>query len=122
MNVEFVNFFIGGLLNVLEIMVQIMLIFGKFKKKSDDVVYGDVLGLIGMVGFNVKGLMFIIFDEGLILSIMYNMLGEVFSEIDVEVVDMVGEIINMICGNVKCDLVEKGYEFGMVMLVVVFGK
>ena len=97
MNAEFVNPFIGGLLNVLETMAQTTLTPGKPKKKSDDVAHGDVSGLIGMVGPNVKGSMSITFDERLILSIMLNMLGEASSEIDAEVADMVGEITNMIC-------------------------
>ncbi len=122
MNAEFVNPFIGGLMNVLETMAQTTLSPGKPKRKKDDVAQGDVSGLIGMVGPNIKGSMSITFDESLILNIMQNMLGESSSEIDAEVADMVGEITNMICGNAKRDLAEKGYEFGMATPVVVSGK
>lgn len=59
-----------------------------------------------MVGLNVRGLMLIIFDEVLVLIIMERMVGECFEKFDVEVGDMVGEVINMICGSVKCDFVE----------------
>lgn len=75
-----------------------------------------------MVGFDVCGFMFIIFDELLVLIIMERMVGECFEKFDVEVGDMVGEVINMICGNVKWDFVEWGYEFGMVIFIVVLGK
>lgn len=74
---------------------------GKLKCKQSDIVKGDVFGLIGMVGFDVWGLMFIIFDELLVFIIMERMVGECFEKFDVEVGDMVGEVINMICGNVK---------------------
>lgn len=53
---------------------------------------------------------------------MERMFGEWLEIIDEEVIDMVGEIINMVIGGVKNLFGEKGYEFDMVMLVVVFGK
>ena len=42
MNAEFVNPFIGGLLNVLETMAQTTLTPGKPKKKADDVAHGEL--------------------------------------------------------------------------------
>lgn len=122
MNAEFVNPFIGGLLNVLETMAQTTLTPGKPQRKADDIAKGDVSGLIGMVGPNVKGSMSITFDKDLILGIMKNMLGEASAEIDAEVADMVGEITNMICGSAKRDLADNGFEFGMATPVVVSGK
>lgn len=122
MNADFVNPFISGLLNVLETMAQTTLTPGKPLRKNHDTANGDVSGMIGMVGPNVKGSMSITFEEALILNIMKNMLGEASSEIDAEVADMVGEITNMICGNAKRDLAENGLEFGMATPMVVSGK
>lgn len=76
MNVEFVNPFISGLLNVMETMAQTQLKPGKPKRKQSDVAQGDVSGLIGMVGPQVKGSMSITFDESLALTIMERMVGE----------------------------------------------
>ena len=122
MNVEFVNPFINGLLNVLETMAQTSLKPGKPKRKQSDVAQGDVSGLIGMVGPQVKGSMSITFDENLALAIMERMVGERHEKIDAEVGDMVGEVTNMICGNAKRDLAEKGFDFGMATPIVVSGK
>lgn len=122
MNVEFVNPFINGLLNVLETMAQTKLNPGKPKRKQSDIAKGDVSGLIGMVGPQVKGSMSITFDEQLALVIMERMVGERHEKIDAEVGDMVGEVTNMICGNAKRDLAEKGFEFGMATPIVVSGK
>lgn len=122
MNVEFVNPFISALLNVLGTMAQTQLQPGKPMKKKDDLARGDISGLIGMVGPQVKGSLSITFDESLALEIMHRMLGEKPAELDAEVTDMVGEITNMISGGAKKDLAEKGYEFGMATPVVVSGK
>lgn len=122
MNVEFINPFILALTNVLKTMAQVELKPGKPAKKLDAKAFGDVSGLIGMVGNKVKGSLSITFDESLALEIMENMLGEKPDGIDDEVTDMVGEIANMICGGAKRDLSEKGYEFGMASPIVVSGK
>lgn len=122
MNAEFVNPFITGLLNVLETMAQTTLKPGKPKRKQSEIAKGDVSGLIGMVGPQVKGSLSITFDEGLALTIMERMVGERPESIDGEVGDMVGEVTNMICGNAKRDLSERGFEFGMATPIVVSGK
>lgn len=122
MNADFVNPFINGLLNVMETMAQTKLTPGKPKRKQSDIAKGDVSGLIGMVGPNVKGSMSITFDENLALTIMERMLGERPDTLNAEVSDMVGEITNMICGSAKRDLDERGYEFGMATPIVVSGK
>lgn len=121
MNAEFINPFIAALLNVMQTMAQVQLVPGKPKKKSDNEARGDISGLIGMVGDNVQGSMSISFEEGLVLEIMYKMLGEKPASIDSEVQDMVGEITNMICGGAKNELDQKGFDFGMATPVVVYG-
>jgi chemotaxis protein CheX len=62
------------------------------------------------------------FDEGLVLEIMHQILGEKPDVIDSDLQDMVGEITNMICGGAKNELDQKGYDFGMATPVVVSGK
>ena len=122
MNADFINPFIAALMNVLQTMAQTELVPGKPKKKSDNQAKGDISGLIGMVGDKIQGSMSISFDEGLVLEIMYKMLGEKPDIIDSDVQDMVGEITNMICGGAKNELDQKGYDFGMATPVVVSGK
>lgn len=122
MKADFVNPFIAGLLNVMSTMAQTTLTPGKPQRKQSDMAKGDVSGLIGMVGPEVRGSMSISFDESLALTLMERMVGERPSKIDAEVGDMVGEITNMICGNAKRDLGEKGYEFGMATPIVVSGR
>ncbi|MCV2886606.1 chemotaxis protein CheX [Aestuariibacter sp. AA17] len=122
MNVEFINPFISSLMNVLKTMAQTELKPGKPKRKTDEQARGDVSGLIGMVGPQVKGSLSITFEEQLALEIMERMVGERPASLDAEVTDMVGEITNMICGGAKSELADKGYEFGMATPVIVTGK
>ncbi|WP_088330420.1 chemotaxis protein CheX [Lacimicrobium sp. SS2-24] len=122
MNVEFINPFITSLVNVLATMAQTELTVGKPKKKSDEVARGDVSGLIGMVGPQIKGSFSITFDAPLALEIMHRMLGEKPAKIDADVTDMVGEITNMVTGGAKNELAGKGYEFEMATPMVVSGK
>ena len=122
MNAEFVNPFIISLLNVLKTMAQMELQIGKPKKKTDSKARGDVSGLIGMVGGDIKGSMSITFEEGLALEVMNGMLGERPDELNDEVNDMVGEITNMVAGGAKKELAKKGYDIGMATPMVVSGK
>jgi chemotaxis protein CheX len=122
MKAEFINPFIGALRNVLSMMAQTELVPGKPTKKKDSIARGDVSGLIGMVGPNMKGSMSITFDESLALEIMHKMLGEKPESLNEEVTDMVGEITNMVAGGAKNTLGDMGYDFGMATPVVVAGK
>ncbi|RTE87662.1 MULTISPECIES: chemotaxis protein CheX [Gammaproteobacteria] len=121
MNVEFVNPFLSSLQNVLSMMAQVELKPGKPAMKKDDRARGDVSGLIGMVGPKTKGSFSISFEEGLAVEIMHKMLGEKPTELNEEVIDMVGEITNMVTGGAKRILGEKGFDFDMASPVVVSG-
>jgi len=103
-------------------MAQIELISHKPKTKSSEVASGDVSGIIGMIGPQVKGSMAITFDKELATNIMKNMLGEKPKEVDDEVRDMVGEMTNMICGGAKNVLAEQEYHFEMATPVIVSGS
>lgn len=122
MNAAFVNPFIISLLNVLKTMAQMELQIGKPQKKSDSRARGDVSGLIGMVGDNIKGSLSITFEEGLALEVMNGMLGERPDALNDEVNDMVGEITNMVAGGAKKELAKNGYDIGMATPMVVSGK
>lgn len=121
MKVEFINPFIVSLKNVISTMAQIDLQSEKPAKKVDEMARGDVSGIIGMIGPQVKGSMAITFDTKLAKNIMQNMLGEAAESLDDEVRDMVGEMTNMICGGAKNALSDQNYEFELATPVIVSG-
>ncbi|BDM65808.1 chemotaxis protein CheX [Shewanella sp. NFH-SH190041] len=122
MNVQFINPFLESFLNVINTMATLQLTPSRPQIKLDEVARGDVSGLIGMVGPQVKGSLSITFEEQLACKVMQNMLGEAPEELNEEVTDMVGEITNMVAGGAKKILGEQGFEFDMATPVVVAGK
>lgn len=121
MKVEFINPFIKSLKNVVSTMAMIDLQICPPERKTTEIAQGDVSGIIGMVGPQIKGSMAITFDKDLAINIMKNMLGDSIKSINEEVRDMVGEMTNMICGGAKSELFEQGYVFEMAVPVVISG-
>ena len=121
MNVEFINPFLNALINVVDIMGHTGLMPEKPRIKTNDVSMGAVSGLIGLVGPQTKGSLSITFETSLALRIMQRMLGDKLKEIHKDVIDMVGEITNMVSGGAKDELSKMGYEFDMATPIVVSG-
>lgn len=122
MRAEFVNPFLASLINVLKTMASLELKPQKPRVKKDEIARGDISGLIGMVGPQTRGSMSITFDGDLAIEIMHNMLGERPAGLNDEVIDMVGEITNMVTGGAKRILAESGFEFEMATPIVVSGQ
>lgn len=122
MNVEFINPFLSAMLNVMTTMAQVELTPEKPKLKKDEIAMGDVSGLIGMVSKQAKGSLSITFEGSLAIATMKNMVGEGPDEVNDEIIDLVGEITNMVTGGAKRILGEKGFDFDMATPMVVSGK
>ena len=122
MKADFVNPFLVAFMDVLGTMAQVELTHGQAERKDDSLAHGDVFGVVGMVGPQIKGSFAVSFDEKLALKTFANMLGEQLSEIDDQISDMVGEITNMVCGGAKRELGERGYEFEMATPSVISGE
>jgi len=82
---------------------------------------GDITGMIGMIGNKVKGSLSITFTQSVALDICSKMLGEKFTEVDDSVVDLVGEITNMVTGGAKRILADQGHDFNMATPNVITG-
>ncbi|HCM46770.1 MAG TPA: chemotaxis protein CheX [Colwellia sp.] len=121
MNVEFINPFLSSMLNVMSTMAQMELIPEKPRLKKNEIALGDVSGLIGMVSDQANGSLSITFEGGLALATMKKMVGEAPDKVNEEIIDLVGEITNMVTGGAKRLLSEKGIEFDMATPIVVSG-
>ncbi len=60
----------------------------------------DISGTIGLAG-DIKGMVVISFRQELILKISSNLMQKEITEIDDEVIDIVGELVNIVAGNAK---------------------
>ena len=113
--------FINATLNVLETMAFIKPEAGTPYRKKDDVAQGDVSGVIEFTG-ETNGTVSVTFNELCILKIVSNMFGEEVKEINNEIADAVGELTNMISGQARKELEEKGKKFGAAIPLVIIGK
>ena len=121
MDVDLINPFIDATVHVLETMASTKAEAGKPYLKKDQVARGDVSGVIGLIG-ETSGTISVSFSEDSILSIVSNMFGEEMKELNEEIQDAVGEITNMISGQARKKLDEKGRSLQAAIPTVIMGK
>lgn len=123
LDTNFINPFLTATLHVLKVQAQTQATAGQiYRKKNSDKFVGDVSGVIGIVSDSFNGSVVISFPEKTFLKIISSMLGEEFTKLDKEIIDGAGEITNMIFGQAKIVLNEKGYGIKTAIPSVVTGK
>lgn len=123
LDTEFINPFLNATIHVLKVQATTDARPGKVHmKKPGDQTSGDVSGIIGIVSDAFNGSVVISFPEQTFLKIMSSMLGEEYTKLDQEIIDGAGELTNMIFGQAKIVLNEKGYGIKTAIPSVVSGK
>ncbi len=123
LDTDFINPFLDATLHVLKVQASIDAQPGKvFAKKAGEKASGDISGVIGIVSDTFNGSVVISFPEKTFLLLMSNMLGENYTTLSQEIIDGAGEITNMIFGQAKVVLNDKGYGIKMAIPSVVSGK
>ncbi len=121
MDANLINPFINATMMVLETMAFVKCQCGSPYLKKDDIAKGDVTGVIGITG-EKNGTIAVTFDTGSILKIVSNMFDEEMTELSNEVSDAVGEFTNMISGQARKELEEKGRVFEAAIPSVITGE
>lgn len=122
-DINFINPFLGATLHVLKVQASIEAQPGKvYMKKPTDNLKGDVSGVIGIVSDTFNGSVIISFPEATFLNVIGSMLGETYTELNKEILDGAGEITNMIFGQAKITLNERGYGIKIALPQVITGK
>lgn len=130
---QFINFskpFIEATKNIFETMVFTKIDPGKPTFKKDHVSRGDITASIGLSGtVNIegeesgyRGQLNVSFPMETYLKVASAMLMEEHTEFSQEIVDVGGEISNMIMGNAKRDLVKVGYNTSMCIPSIIHGQ
>jgi len=83
--------------------------------------WGDVTGFIGLTGSDCAGNLAISFSKGAVLAIVSRLLMDEFTEINEDVLDAVGELTNMVSGEVKRELLDRGFRIEMSSPLVIQG-
>ena len=123
MNVNFINPVLGSILNVLSTMAHIEPKVGTPKRKdTNDIVLGkNITGVMSMIGERGNASIALTFSEAAILHIARKMLPSEIIAIDGAVIDLVGELANMVLGGAKSDLEKEGYFFKLSLPTIILG-
>ncbi len=122
MNVKYINPLLESTMTVLSTMAMIEAKPGKPCIKEGNKVLGDITGKIAFSGEKTNGSLAISFSENSILNISEKMLGESFECIDEGIIDLVGEITNIITGGAKRLYSEQGIEFDLTRPSTLLGS
>ncbi len=112
MKIEYIQPFINATRKVLSTMASMdsKPMKPALKEANNFKAQGDISSCIDLSG-ECKGSIGLSFSTNCILAIAKLMLGEDFAELDDEVADMVGELVNMISGDARRQLVSLGFSF-----------
>lgn len=123
LDTEFINPFLTATMHVLKVQASQEVSAGKiYIKKPNDKTSGDISGIIGIVSDAFNGSVVISFPEATFLKIMSSMLGEEYTSLSQDIIDGAGELTNMIFGQAKIVLNEKGYGIKTAIPSVITGK
>lgn len=122
MNLKYITPLLEATVNVLTTMAMVEVTKGNPVRKENSMPLGDITGLIDLLGPGGNGSLAISFSEPAILEITEKMLGEKIAIIDETVIDVVGEITNIITGDAKRIFSEQGTEFDLTTPSVILGK
>ena len=120
MDANLVNPFIEATVSTLETTAQVQVKALKPYLKKEQGATGDITGVMEMTG-DFSGSISISFSEKGILDIVSTMFGEEMTELNDEIKDAVGEIANMISGQVTNKLGEMGNSLKVSLAEVVMG-
>ena len=123
LDVDFINPFLHATIEVLKIQASTQAKSGKpYIQKEQETFLGDISGVIGLVTETFSGSVVISFPEQTFLKIISKMLGETYTKLSKEIEDGAGELTNIIFGQAKVVLNEKGYGIRTALPSVVSGK
>jgi len=113
MDILMINALLHSLFTIFSTMVRLEIQAGIPVLKHGNIAKGEASGLIGMKAAGSSGSVALSLTLPTIRAISRSMLGEEFTSVDKEAVDLVGELTNMLVGGAKRILSEKGHEFDM---------
>lgn len=83
---------------------------------------GDISGIIGMVQAQLEGTLMLCATFETVRNLLPQVVGKTVTITHEMAVDAVGELTNMIFGQVKCELNERGHQIKLGIPCVVSGK
>lgn len=92
-----------------------------FVKRNGKLTLCGVTGMVGLAGDYI-GMLSLHFSKELALEITSRMLQTSITEVDEDVKDAIGELTNMVAGNLKTALSKSGVAFDLSVPSVIIGE
>jgi chemotaxis protein CheX len=118
MKVEYINPFVNATTDVFDTMLSCPLTRGELRLSGQDQPEHDISGVIGLSG-DASGLVVVSIDKQVAFQAARVMLCEPISTINADIVDLVGELANMIAGAAKAKLDD--FELSVSLPTVIVG-
>jgi chemotaxis protein CheX len=112
MKVKYINPFLNASVNLFRDYLGFKLTGGTPHVLSDPQNLSEVSGIIGLAGETV-GAVVLSFSRETAIAMVSKMEGRTYNALGTEVIDGVGELINIIAGNAKKDLLEFRVEISL---------
>ena len=121
LDLNILNPFIEGTVNVLETQANVKIQVGKPHLKTGSESDVAIAGVITMNNSELPGSIALCFPKPTFLSIYEQMVGEKHEDVSEETQDAAGELLNMIYGHAKTKLKAGGFAVDMAIPVIMVG-
>ena len=121
LNIDYINPFIEATVNTFRTMCSLEVARDRILLKGDGAEIYGVTGIIGLAG-EATGSVVLNFPAEVAMAAVGSFVGEVYSDISSDVVDGVGELTNIVAGDSKNRLSQKGYSFDIGLPKIVVGR
>ena len=118
---EYAQHIIDATQEIFSTMIMLDVSPGEPFERSNEPLKNSISGIIGLTGKS-RGLLGIHLPDSLALAITTAFLGMEVEEIDEDVRDAIGELANMLAGNLKATLDPKGGEIQLSMPSAIHGE
>lgn len=117
--VEFVNPFIGAVVDTFATMADCSVRRGAPVLKKNGMVLYPISGVIGLSSSTIVGTVVLTMSEEVALHCASVMLMDTYTKVNNDVIDAVGELTNIVAGNAKAQL--ESYHMSLSMPNVLLG-
>ncbi len=112
MKAEYINPFLKASMNLFKDYLGLQAVGGKPYLRPDPQDLDEVSGIIGLAG-DTKGAVVLSFSRDTAIKVISKMEGKPYHVLGNDVLDGVGELVNIIAGNAKQDLLQFRIEISL---------
>lgn len=110
--------------NVFDMLVHVDVAVGEAKTKGrlEFIAMKSITGNMNLISSNAQASIAVIIPNDVVINISNKVMPEPVVRVNEVVIDLVGEITNMIAGGVKSLMEKQGYLFNLSLPTIIFGS